>query len=241
MFIFVWPIKLIKIETLHKTVTNEIPVYLMPGMGASPKIFEFWEFPAPYRLERLSWIPPFAQESLQAYAARMWERIPEENPVLVGVSFGGVLVQEMAKLKPVRQLILVSSIKSTAEMPLSMRMATYTRLHKYLPLRWVQNVDTLALFAFGEGIKKRLEMYQKYLSERDPDYLAWAIDALVHWKQDSFETSLLHFHGHEDTIFPIKNIAEPVQKLEGGHAIVLTQYRWFNENLPLLLNNPKTT
>ena len=220
---------------MSKHNTIDIPVYLMPGMAASPKIFEHWDFPKPFRLERLSWMSPKPQESLQAYAKRMWERIPDENPILVGVSFGGVLVQEMAKLRSVRKVVVLSSIKSHQEMPLSMKMATYTQLHKYLPLKWVRNVDTLAQFAFGKNIQKRLEMYQKYLSERDPEYLAWAIDALVHWKQDQELPHTLQIHGDEDTVFPIKNLKASYVSLSGGHAIVLTQYRWFNEKLPEIL------
>jgi hypothetical protein len=74
-----------------------IPVYCMPGMAASPKIFEYLDFPKPFQIHLLSWIPPKKQETLSAYAQRMCERIEYEHPVLLGVSFGGVLVQEMAK------------------------------------------------------------------------------------------------------------------------------------------------
>lgn len=207
----------------------------MPGMGASPKIFEYWSFPAPYRLNRLSWIPPEKDESLQQYAKRMWERIPEAEPILVGVSFGGVLIQEMAKIRKVRKLVLISTVKSRAELPVSMKMATYTRIHKYLPLKWVKNVDTLAQFAFGKGIQKRLELYQRYLSERDPEYLAWAINALVHWQQTSPLEQTIHIHGDEDTVFPVKNLNGSFDTLPGGHAIVLTQAKWFNDELPSLL------
>jgi thioesterase domain-containing protein len=38
-----------------------------------------------------------ADESLDEYAKRIAEKIKLENPVLIGVSFGGILVQEMAK------------------------------------------------------------------------------------------------------------------------------------------------
>ena len=38
-------------------------VYLMPGMAASPKIFEFLSFPDYYDVNYLSWIPPVKDES----------------------------------------------------------------------------------------------------------------------------------------------------------------------------------
>jgi hypothetical protein len=70
----------------------------MPGMAASPKIFEFIIFPAPFVIHYLSWIPPNKNETLSAYALRMCKRVKQPNPILLGVSFGGLLVQEMAKL-----------------------------------------------------------------------------------------------------------------------------------------------
>ena len=188
---------------------DEIDVYCMPGMAASPKIFEFISLPKPFRIHLLSWIPPDKEESLSSYAKRMCERITSENPILLGVSFGGVLVQEIAKHIPVQKVIIVSSIKTNEELPLPMKMARTTNAHKLLPTQWINNLDALALFAFGKGIKKRLELYQKYLSERNPDYLNWSINALVNWDQVEVPTSVVHIHGEKDTVFPIKYLSNP--------------------------------
>jgi len=211
---------------------DEIDVYCMPGMAASPKIFEFISLPKPFRIHLLSWIPPDKEESLSSYAKRMCERITSENPILLGVSFGGVLVQEIAKHIPVQKVIIVSSIKTNEELPLPMKMARTTNAHKLLPTQWINNLDALALFAFGKGIKKRLELYQKYLSERNPDYLNWSINALVNWDQVEVPTSVVHIHGEKDTVFPIKYLSNPYIRIKGGHAAIMTQAQWFNSELP---------
>jgi len=211
---------------------DEIDVYCMPGMAASPKIFEFISLPKPFRIHLLSWIPPDKEESLSSYAKRMCERITSENPILLGVSFGGVLVQEIAKHIPVQKVIIVSSIKTNEELPLPMKMARTTNAHKLLPTQWINNLDALALFAFGKGIKKRLELYQKYLSERNPDYLNWSINALVNWDQVEVPTSVVHIHGEKDTVFPIKYLSNPYIRIKGGHAAIMTQAKWFNSELP---------
>ncbi|MDB4269780.1 alpha/beta hydrolase [Flavobacteriaceae bacterium] len=211
---------------------DEIDVYCMPGMAASPKIFEFISLPKPFRIHLLSWIPPDKEESLSSYAKRMCERITSENPILLGVSFGGVLVQEIAKHIPVQKVIIVSSIKTNEELPLPMKMARTTNAHKLLPTQWINNLDALALFAFGKGIKKRLELYQKYLSERNPDYLNWSINALVNWDQVEVPSSVVHIHGEKDTVFPIKYLSNPYIRIKGGHAAIMTQAQWFNSELP---------
>ena len=214
---------------------SEIAVYCMPGMAASPKIFEYIHLPKPYKLHLLSWILPMKEESLSAYAKRMSERVSAVDSVLIGVSFGGVLVQEMAKHIQVRKVIIVSSIKSRNELPLQIKMARTTNAHKLLPTQWINNLDALALFAFGKGIQKRLKLYQKYLSERNPDYLDWSIDTLVHWDQEEADASVIHIHGKKDTVFPMKYLSKPFIAIEGGHAAIITSAQWFNSELPKLL------
>lgn len=214
---------------------NSIHIYFMPGMAASPKIFEFINFPDPFISHHLSWVPPNEKETLKKYALRMCERIKHPNPILIGVSFGGILVQEIAKHITVDKLVIVSSVKSNKEFPLSMKMAKKTSAHKLLPTQWINNLDALTLFAFGKGIQKRLELYQKYLSERNPHYLSWAIDSLVQWDQDYKLDNIIHIHGENDTVFPVKNLKQPFQKIEGGHAVIITHAKWFNIELPKLL------
>jgi hypothetical protein len=96
-------------------------------------------------------------------------------------------------------------------------------------------LDALTLFAFGKGIQKRLELYQKYLSERNPFYLSWAINALVNWNQEYSLGKIIHIHGEKDTVFPIKNLKGPLHKINAGHAAIITHAKWFNDQLPKLL------
>lgn len=112
---------------------DKIPLYLMPGMAASPRIFEYIKLPDDFELIKLSWMSPTKGESLSGYAKRMCQRIEHKNPVLLGVSFGGILVQEMAKHISCRKVIIVSSVKSNTEFTLSMKLAKKTGAHKLLP------------------------------------------------------------------------------------------------------------
>ncbi len=68
----------------------------MPGMAASPRIFEYINLPEHYELIKLSWMPAFKGKAYRLMPCGC-ARILHENPVLLGVSFGGILVQEMAK------------------------------------------------------------------------------------------------------------------------------------------------
>lgn len=220
---------------------DKTAVYLMPGMAASPRIFEFINLPPEFELVNLSWIPPQKNESLVSYAARMCKRIQHKNPVLIGVSFGGILVQEMAQIISCKQVIIVSSVKANTEFSRFIQIARSTRAYKLLPTQWIENLESLCLFVFGTAIKSRVEAYQKYLSERDPDYLNWSIDKLVHWDQQEAAEGVIHIHGDKDSIFPIQNIDKNNRFYtieDGSHAIILTHYKWFNTHLPQLIQTP---
>jgi pimeloyl-ACP methyl ester carboxylesterase len=219
------------------SISKEKPLHLycMPGMAASPKIFEYISLPSPIELHYLSWIQPHESESIEHYALRMCMRVKHKKPFLLGVSFGGIIVQEMAKQIEVEKVIIVSSIKNSNELPLSMKMAKKTNAHKLLPTQWINSLDALTLFTFGKGIQKKIELYQKYLSERNPFYLSWAIDALVNWNQEYSLDKIIHIHGERDTVFPVKNLKGPLHKINAGHAAIITHAKWFNERVPKLL------
>ena len=73
---------------------TKTPVYLMPGLAASSSIFERIALPTEsFEVILLDWVQPKKDETLVSYAQRMAEKVVHENAVLIGVSFGGILVQ----------------------------------------------------------------------------------------------------------------------------------------------------
>lgn len=213
-----------------------IPVYLMPGMAANPSIFDHIKLDnSKFQVIRLQWFQPDKGMTFEAYAQKMCQQITQENPVLLGVSFGGMLVQEMARHLTTRKVIIVSSVKSEKELPKRMLFAKYTKVHKLLPTGLVNNVELLAKYAFGETVTKRLALYEQYLSIRDKYYIDWSIDTIVNWKSKEPIDNLIHVHGEKDAVFPIANISNCIPVKNGTHTMIIHRAKWFNENLPTLI------
>ncbi|WP_299123718.1 alpha/beta hydrolase [uncultured Winogradskyella sp.] len=213
-------------------------VYLMPGMAANPTIFEHIELPkAQYEIHWLAWQIPEKTETLQAYAKRMCKYIKHENIVLLGVSFGGILVQEMSKYLTLKKLFVVSSVKSHHELPKRFKLIKYTKAYKILPTQLVSNIDLLAKYAFGETIKKRVDLYKKYLSVSDKTYLDWAIKQVVCWDQEEPHPDAIYIHGDKDIVFPHSCGGNCIVIKGGTHIMVITKFKWFNENLPRLIES----
>lgn len=217
---------------------TRVPVYFMPGLAASSAIFERIQLDEQvFEVHFLEWEIPLPSENLQSYAKRMAGKIKENQVVLIGVSFGGVLVQEMARYLLVKKLIIISSVKTNLEVPLRMKIAKSTRAYKLVPTKLLQNIEILDSFSFGSAIKQRLKLYRKYLSVRDKVYLEWAIEQMILWNRTEPDQRVIHIHGDLDEVFPIKNIKGCIEVKGGTHIMILSKFRWMNENLPKIILN----
>lgn len=214
-------------------------VYLMPGMAANPLIFEGLDLPENFVIHHLDWLLPKQKESLNSYCKRLSAVIKGLNIILIGVSFGGIIVQEISKIISVKKTIIISSVKTKKELPFMMTIGKSTGLYKYVPVNWIDNVESLAKFVFGPSIKKKIGLYRKYLSVRDEHYLRWCIEKIINWDNEKVPKNLIHIHGSLDLVFPSVYISNAIIVKNGTHAMILRRAGWFNENLPKLITESK--
>jgi len=215
---------------------DRIPVYFMPGLAASSSIFERIALDeSVFEVCLLEWEIPQKKESLSDYALRIAKKIKHENPVLIGVSFGGILVQEMAQHIKTRKVIIISSVRCNAEFPRRMKIGKTTKAYKLIPMKLLLNIENLAKFSFGEKINKRIQLYEKFLAMRDISYLQWAVESVILWSRCEIDESVIHIHGDQDDVFPIKYIKKCIVVKGGTHIMILNKYKWLNKNLPSII------
>ncbi|CAI8348111.1 MAG: Uncharacterised protein [Flavobacteriaceae bacterium] len=210
----------------------------MPGMSANPLIFEMIKFPKDiYEVHLMKWIEPILNESIESYAIRLSKDIIHHKPVLIGVSFGGLIVQEISKLLDVDKLIIISSVKSNTELPLYMKSAKFLKLYNYFPLKLFDEIFNISKFLKINKIYKKIDLVDKYLSVRDENYLKWAIREILNWKQKKPLEGVIHLHGDKDITFPISLIKNCITIQGGTHALILTKHRWLNKNLTQIIES----
>ena len=215
---------------------NKIHVYFMPGMAASSSIFENIKLPEEmFVMHLLEWELPLSKESLFDYAKRMAGKIDHKECILIGVSFGGILVQEMKQFLNPKKVVIISSVKSNVELPRKMKIARTTKAYKLIPTKLFENVENLAKYAFGDYVKNRIKLYEKFLSMRDKNYLDWSIEQIINWNRVEADEEIIHIHGDADEVFPIKYIKNPIVVKGGTHIMIINKYKWLNENLPKIL------
>ena len=205
--------------------TKKTHIYFVPGLAASPEIFEFLQFPEDeFELHFLEWLIPLtAHEPLESYAKRMSDLVLEENPVIVGVSFGGIMVQEMSKNLVCKKVIIISSVKNRDELSKALKLIQKLKIYKLFPSKVIENIEMLSFFAFGNTSKTRLKLYKKYFSVRDRMYLNWSVYNVLHWQQTKTLANILHIHGTDDAIFSSKYIKNFIPVEKGTHIMVINK------------------
>ncbi len=92
-------------------MSNKKPhIYLISGLGADYRVFQKIDLEA-NSYTHIKWDKPKSQnQSIIDYTKGLLAQIKHENPILIGVSFGGMIAIEIAKLIPVRKIIIISSV-----------------------------------------------------------------------------------------------------------------------------------
>jgi len=153
----------------------------------------------------------------------MCEDVKAKKPVLVGVSFGGIMVQEMDKYLDAKKVIIISSVKHHNELPKRFQMMKFTKAYKLFPAKIVANIEEYEKCFFGKSLRKRVHVYKKYLSVRDSLYLNWSVNTMVQWEQKNETNNRIHIHGTKDQVFPIKNIENCIKIRGGSHIMIITK------------------
>lgn len=196
-------------------------LYCIPGFGVDEKIFGRLKLNAD--LHFINWLNPLPKETLKDYAARMASSIDEAFPVLLGISFGGMIAQEIAKLRRVRRIILISSVKSRSELPKHLRITGRLRLDKLFPVKKIpenEKAFSLANKRLGAFTGDEQKMANSYRRSANLNYVNWSFDKILNWKNSECPEGTIHIHGNKDRIFSIKNI-RPTHIIENGtHMMV---------------------
>ena len=216
---------------------NKTHIYFMPGLAASSKIFEHIRMPKDqYELYFLEWLLPESKnETIENYCKRLSKKIIHKNPVLVGVSFGGMIVQELSKIIPTKKIVVISSIKNNDEMPRHFLILQKTRFYKLFPSGRISKLNGFPTFGLSKSIKKKLELYNKYLAVRNKTYLDWAVYNVLHWRIENVITNVIHIHGSKDEVFPSKYIKNSIIIEGGTHAMIITKAKIISYKLTELV------
>ncbi len=166
---------------------------------------------------------PSENESIEHYASRILCQIILPNPTLIGLSFGGIMAVEVAKLIETEKVILISSIKSASEVPFYYRWMGNAGFHKYIPSGFLKNTNFLTNWLFGTVSPFDQLLLKQIMGDTNPEFFKWALNQIVLWKNQTLPKNLIHIHGTGDRILPIRFTEYDIVVKKGGHFMTLNK------------------
>lgn len=212
-------------------------IYLLAGLGFDKRIFYNLELKR-VEINYLEWLEPEVNESFENYIGRMAEQIDtgHDKLILAGHSFGGIVVQKLAKLFNPEKTIIISSIKSKSEMPITLKFLRVFKLYNLFNQKLILMTFPIWARAFGYNSEKGRNLFVQMISNCSDNYFKWAMDKIVHFEGIEGIENLFHIHGTNDKTFPIGKIIDPYLIKDGSHFMVFSKPEEVSEILNKLIS-----
>lgn len=214
---------------------TEREVYFISGLGADWRVFQRLVLEG-YRPVHIAWERPHRGEPIEQYAHRLLAQVTTASPILVGLSFGGLMAIEMAKQLKIlgnpAQVIVISSAVTEAQIP------AYFKVFRWLPLQLVvpfklllRAVYWVVYWLFDLNDPDDCSLFKQVLMDTDPGFLKWAMNRVVGWRNQVVPKNLVQIHGERDRIFPWGHRSADIVVPEGGHLMVLNRAKELSQLL----------
>ncbi len=204
--------------------------YIFSGLGADERVFQRLDFSG-FSTTYIKWIVPHEKETIENYATRLLDQITTTKPILIGLSFGGLIAVEVAKQIETEKVILLASAKTKKEIPFYYRFAGALRLHKLLPTQLLKRSNFITNWYFGTTSTFDKQLLKQILIDTDPTFLKWAIDKVARWTNQTQTTNIFHIHGTSDRILPLIFVKCNLTIKGGGHLMTLNKADELNQIL----------
>lgn len=208
-------------------------VYFFSGLGADERAFEKIIIPDPWKVVHIKWVEPQQKENLENYSKRIALQIDNsESYSFVGLSFGGIVAVELLKYLYPKRLILISSISNRKEFSVGYKILKIIKLHKVVPAKLFTTPFFITYWFFGIKNSEEKNLLKHIVKESSPQFIKWAINQIISWKNSVRPQNILHIHGTADRLFRIKKVNVDISIKDGGHFMVYSKAEMI---LPYLL------
>ena len=176
-----------------------------------------------YNVIHIDWILPLENETLQNYALRISENIKDENAILIGLSFGGILSVEISKIKKFKKVFLLSSAKTKFEIPFYYRFLGKLNLLRIIPSSILKRVNSLTYLVFGAKTNAEKSLLEDIVRNTDERFLKWALHQIMNWENENYSENIVHIQGDIDLILPHIFVKYDYLIKGGTHFMTLNQ------------------
>lgn len=194
-------------------------VYYISGLGADERIFCNLSIPGANMIY-IPWQPHEESDNMESYARKLAAFVKTPGAIVIGLSFGGMLAVEMAKHIPVKKVIIISSSKTSAELPEILLQNKWLIQRNLLP-SFVYKIQTpLAHYYLGSATEDERRLINIMLQNISGSFIGWALSAMATWDNKTYNDNITHIHGTADHLITPRNIHAQYW-IEGGSHIMI--------------------
>ncbi|MEL6535977.1 MAG: hypothetical protein AAFQ98_11220 [Bacteroidota bacterium] len=193
-------------------------LYVLPGLAADARTFGQFSVPG-MEVVPLAWVRPKWRDDFPSYASKLREQIEEDEPFsLLGVSLGGMIVTELAKITQPQHTFLIGTAKTWKEVP-----------HFYRYIRWTPFVIPYPIWQYFFMRSRKAEpaidpaflaSLVEMIKESDGYLFRWATTSVLRWRNETVLPNLSQMHGELDPIFPKRFVQPHVWIPNGSHYLI---------------------
>lgn len=217
---------------------EKIALYIISGLATDERVFKNIHFPEFVEVHFIAWKKPLRKETLDAYVDRLIKEIDQSKPfVLLGLSFGGVIAQEMAKKIDPLETVIISSITSAKEIPWYFRLVGKLKLNRIFPFGFFKFPNFFINWIFGAKTRDDKKLLAGILRDADTSLIRWSVEQLLSWRSENKPESIFRIHGTNDKLLPLKNKNADAIINGGGHLMVYNKA----EDVELIIESVLTT
>jgi hypothetical protein len=195
-------------------------IYCIPGQGVDHRLFSRMKIEGA-ELIPIKWVTADESETMQSYARKLSVQIDTMNPFyLMGVSFGGMLCAEMCEFLSPEKTFIISSAKKRNELPLKIRMLKYFPVFRLFGNKFFRSVALSNKWVLGIRTEDE-DLFRDMLKDLPENYFNYTARCIVSWARTSHHKNIIHFHGTNDKLIPLRKNMGALQIENGTHFMVL--------------------
>ena len=194
-------------------------VYLLPGIATDHHLFDRLDLGG-LDVVKLDW-PRFRRgTTLEEIAKDMAQQVDRDEPhILVGVSMGGMVAQELALITNPAKVILISTWTGPQEWPRFVRFGAAIGVQRVITATAMKAGWPVKRFLTGQDGRTAQVLRDMALRE-GPEQIRRGLTAIFRWRGSRWKGPIVRIHGDKDRLMPIQQI-KPDHVVRGGaHAMV---------------------
>lgn len=210
-------------------------IYLIAGLGADTRVYNNIDLHE-HEVVPVDWIAPNELDTLSTYAQKLIHQYNiHSNAIIIGNSLGGMIAVEIAKLLPVKKVILISSIKTVNEAPWYFSLFRKLPVYKFIPGKLFTSLGFMIKPLFGHMNAEDAWLFNDMLKNTSPVFVKWAMKAILHWKNETVPPNLYHITGNKDLVFSYKRFHGATIVNGGTHIMIFDRAKEINKLLKRIL------